>query len=122
MSQKSGTTVPGLQAPVPRRRNTLDPGDPIAVLASRDINRDNCTDPAALATVMEQWGDFRVTGGGKTLNLTMPMASELQAVAKLLREHARTYKNTETSENATKSDLPNAIQEIKATISQGNGP
>jgi len=38
-----------------------------------------------------------------------------------MREHARTYKNTDKSENATKSDLQNAIQEIKDSISQGNG-
>ncbi|KIJ28473.1 hypothetical protein M422DRAFT_270248 [Sphaerobolus stellatus SS14] len=118
MSQKTGTTTSGLQAPVPKRRNIPDPGDPIAILASKGINRDNYTDPAALATVMEQWGDFRTTGGGKTLNLTVAMASELQAVAKLMREHARTYKYADKSENATKSDLQNAIQEIKDSISR----
>ncbi|KIJ27327.1 hypothetical protein M422DRAFT_271469 [Sphaerobolus stellatus SS14] len=121
MSQKTGTTTSGLQAPAPKRRSTPDPGDPIAILASKGINRDNFTDPAALATVMEQWGDFRITGGGKTLNLTVAMASELQAVAKLMREHARTYKKADTSENATKSDLLNAVQEIKESLSQGNG-
>ncbi|KIJ33341.1 hypothetical protein M422DRAFT_264736 [Sphaerobolus stellatus SS14] len=62
MSQKTGTTTSGLQAPVPKRRNTPDPGDPIAILASKGINRDNYTDPAALATVMEQWGDFSYRG------------------------------------------------------------
>ncbi|KIJ39049.1 hypothetical protein M422DRAFT_258204 [Sphaerobolus stellatus SS14] len=122
MSQKTGTTTSGLQAPAPKRRNTPNPGDPIAILASKGINQDNYTDPATLATTMEQWGDFRVTGGGKTLSLTVAMANELQAIAKLMGEHARTYKNADKSENVTKSDLQNTIQEIKDSISQGNSP
>ncbi|KAF8572984.1 hypothetical protein K439DRAFT_1625387 [Ramaria rubella] len=92
---------------------TADPGDPVAVLASKGITNANKTSIDALATVMESFGDFKNRSGAYTQG--KEGALQLMAIAKLLREAALIYGDP-NDRPVAKSTLREAVEEIKTAI------
>ncbi|KAF8493156.1 hypothetical protein JB92DRAFT_3127501 [Gautieria morchelliformis] len=92
-----------------------DLGDPVAILNTRGISESNKTDISALATALESFGDFKC---GTSRNLGKEGATQLVAIAKLLREASHLYGNNRVATNA---DLQQAVSDIKEAVTFAHG-
>ncbi|KAF8513385.1 hypothetical protein JB92DRAFT_3116449 [Gautieria morchelliformis] len=111
----------GMNQVIPQNRTIRSPtpapdlGDPVAILNTRGISESNKTDISALATALESFGDFKC---GTSRNLGKEGATQLVAIAKLLREASHLYGNNRVATNA---DLQQAVSDIKEAVTFAHG-